>query len=80
VSGYTSIFSNLDFKYSVFSATCLVKSPHFNPNCTRIIDIDPILFTTITVVVSTFVKLPNGSVVPVTLIGTVVILESLNTN
>jgi hypothetical protein len=34
VSGYTSIFFNLDFKYSVFSATCLVKSPHFNPNCT----------------------------------------------
>jgi hypothetical protein len=86
VSGYTSIFSNLDFKYSVFSATCLVKSPHLNPNCTSwIIDTGatdhmincPSLFTTITAVVSSFVKLPNGSVVPVTHIGTVVISESL---
>jgi len=86
VSGYTSIFSNLDFKYFVFSATCLVRSPHPNPNCTPwIIDTGatdhmincPSLFTTITAVVSTFVKLPNGSVVPVTHIGTVVISESL---
>jgi hypothetical protein len=37
----------------------------------------PSLFTTITAVVFTFVKLPNGSTVPVTHIGIVVILESL---
>jgi hypothetical protein len=37
----------------------------------------PSLFTTITAIVSTFVKLPNGSVVPVTHIGTVFISDNL---
>jgi hypothetical protein len=37
----------------------------------------PSLFTTITAVVFTYVKLPNGSMVPVTHIGTIVISANL---
>jgi transposase InsO family protein len=86
VSGYTSSHYNLDFKYSIFSAAYLVKPPVLHSKHTSwIVDTGatdqmincPSLFTKITAVVSTFVKLPNGSVVPITHIGTVVISESL---
>jgi hypothetical protein len=86
VSSYTSSHYNLDFKYSVFSATYLVK-PHVShsKHTSWIVDTGatdhmincPSLFTKITAVVSTSVKLPNGLVVPVTHIGTVVTSENL---
>jgi hypothetical protein len=86
VSGCVSSLTTLNPQYSVFSSAFLTKSPSFHSKSSPwIIDtwatdhmIDcPSLFTTITAVVSSFVKLPNGSVVPVTHIGTVFISDNL---
>jgi hypothetical protein len=86
VSGCVSSLTTLNPQYSVFFSAFLTKSPSFNSKSTPwIIDTGatdhmincPSLFTTITAVVSSFVKLPNGSVVPVTHIGTVFISDNL---
>jgi hypothetical protein len=86
VTGSFSHFFSLNPKYSVFSSTSIPKFPPSTSKSTPwIIDTGatdhmincPSLFTTITAVVSTYVKLPNGSVVSVTHIGTVVILANL---
>jgi hypothetical protein len=86
VSGCVSSLTTLNPQYSVFSSAFLTKSPFFRSKSTPwIIDTGatdhmincPSLFTTITAVVSSFVKLPNGSVVPVTHIGTVFISDNL---
>jgi len=86
VSGHFSSLYNLNPYCSVFSSIHISKSPSFNSNCTPwIIDTEATdhmincssLFTTITAIVSTFVKLPNGSVVPVTHIRTVFISDNL---
>jgi hypothetical protein len=87
-SEVSGCFSSLTInpQYSVFSSAFLTKSPSFRSKSTPwIIDTGatdhiincPSLFTTITAVVSSFVKLPNGSVVPVTHIGTVFISYNL---
>jgi hypothetical protein len=77
---------SLNPKYLVFSS---ISIPLFSPSNSKstpwIIDTEatdhminsPSLFTTITAAVSTYVKLPNGFVVPVTHIGTIVILANL---
>jgi hypothetical protein len=75
ITGSFSHFFSINPKYSVFSSISIPKFPPSTSKSTPwIIDTGatdlmincPSLFTTITAVVSTYVKLPNGSVVPVT--------------
>jgi hypothetical protein len=86
VTGFLSHFLYLNPKYSVFSSVSIPKFPSSNSKSTPwIIDTGatdhmincPSLFTTIIAMVSTYVKLPNGFVVLVTHIGTVVISTNL---
>ena len=75
----------LNPKHSVFSAYVNIASHTNLKNHTWIIDIGATdhmiscssMFTTITAVVSTHVKLPNGSIANVTHIGTITISETL---
>jgi hypothetical protein len=86
VASTTSYLQTLNPKYFVFFASFVNIVPHLKHKINSwIIDTGatdhmisyPSLFTSITAIVSTHVKLPNGSIASITHIGTVKLSEDL---